>query len=250
MWKVGEIAAKTGLSIRTLHHYDEIGLLSPTVRTEAGHRKYSDADVQRLQQIVSLKQLGLSLEQIKDVLENKRIGLADVLRMHAKRVDDEIRAYNQVGKRLRFLLRLLDRHKKPKSESLFEAIKEMEAMESVDYSKYYTPEQLKQLDERGKSYGDEAMRAAEKEWQELIAKAQRLAARNADPAGEEAQKLAKRWNELIQAFTGGDKGIEQSLSNMYSQEKGMRDAMGMDEVTMTWVGKAMAAAITSSEQAS
>src|SRR6201988_5498959 len=62
--KVGELAKRTGLTVRTLHHYDEIGLLKPSLHTEAGHRLYTAADVARLQQVLSLRQLGFSLEQV------------------------------------------------------------------------------------------------------------------------------------------------------------------------------------------
>jgi DNA-binding transcriptional MerR regulator len=72
VWKVGELAGRTGLTLRTLHHYDRIGLLSPCGRTGsnhgAGHRLYTAADVARLQQILSLKMLGFSLEQIREYL--------------------------------------------------------------------------------------------------------------------------------------------------------------------------------------
>jgi DNA-binding transcriptional MerR regulator len=60
-WKVGELAERTGVSVRTLHHYDEIGLLSPPWRTEVGHRLYSVRDILRLQQIRSLRALGFGL---------------------------------------------------------------------------------------------------------------------------------------------------------------------------------------------
>ena len=63
-WKTGELAKLTGLTIRTLRYYDQIGLFSPSGRTEAGYRLYTESDLARLQQILSLKELGLSLEQI------------------------------------------------------------------------------------------------------------------------------------------------------------------------------------------
>src|SRR5438128_9914377 len=61
--KVGELARRTGLTIRTLHHYDEIGLVKPSLHTESGHRLYTAADVARLQQVLSLRQLGFALEE-------------------------------------------------------------------------------------------------------------------------------------------------------------------------------------------
>ena len=63
-WKVGELAAHTGLSVRALHHYDEIGLLSPSARTPSGHRLYAHADVERLQQVQSLRSMGMSLDEV------------------------------------------------------------------------------------------------------------------------------------------------------------------------------------------
>ena len=67
--KVGELAKRTGLTIRTLHHYDEIGLLKPSGHTESGHRLYTADDIARLQQVISLRQLGFSLEEVRDCLD-------------------------------------------------------------------------------------------------------------------------------------------------------------------------------------
>ena len=73
--RVGELAKRTGVSVRTLHYYEEIGLLAPSRRSEAGYRLYGDADVVRLQQIMSLRQLGFSLEQIRDCLHRDDVPL-------------------------------------------------------------------------------------------------------------------------------------------------------------------------------
>src|SRR4051794_29342440 len=69
-WRVGELAKATGLTVKTLHHYDEIGLLRPSGHTDAGHRLYCKRDLGRLQQILSLRLLGFSLEQIGDALSD------------------------------------------------------------------------------------------------------------------------------------------------------------------------------------
>ena len=67
-YRVAQFAALTGVSIRTLHHYDSIGLLSPTDRSEAGHRLYSAEDLLTLQQILTLRYLGFELRQIGELL--------------------------------------------------------------------------------------------------------------------------------------------------------------------------------------
>lgn len=69
-WRVGELAKATGLTVKTLHHYDEIGLLKPSGHTDAGHRLYTKRDLARLQQIVSLRSLGFALDQIGAALED------------------------------------------------------------------------------------------------------------------------------------------------------------------------------------
>ena len=73
VWKIGELAKRTGLTVRTLHHYDEIGLLSPAERSDGGHRVYDEAAVQRLYRIVSLRSLGFPLDAIADALDGERL---------------------------------------------------------------------------------------------------------------------------------------------------------------------------------
>src|ERR1700733_1550073 len=89
-WKVGDLARKTGLTVRTPHHYDEIGLLKPSLRTEAGHRLYTTGDVVRLQQVLSLRQLGFSLEEILGCLDQPGFEPVQVLRLHVQRLREQI----------------------------------------------------------------------------------------------------------------------------------------------------------------
>src|SRR5688572_29829188 len=84
--KVGEVARRTGITARTLHHYDEIGLLQPSEQTEAGHRLYTEDDIAVLQKIVSLRQLGFSLDQIGKVLREPDRTLPQVLDLHLAEV--------------------------------------------------------------------------------------------------------------------------------------------------------------------
>jgi MerR family transcriptional regulator, thiopeptide resistance regulator len=84
---------------------------------------------------------------------------------------------------------------------------------------YYTPEQLAQLKQRAGQLGPDAIRAAEQEWPQLIAKAQALMDAGAPPADPQVQAVARRWKELVDAFTGGDPGIAESLGNLW-KEKG------------------------------
>jgi MerR family transcriptional regulator, thiopeptide resistance regulator len=79
---VGELAKLTGITVRTLHHYDEIGLVQPSDRSRAGYRLYGDDDVLRLQQVLVYKELGLPLDEIAAVLDDPAFARGDALERH------------------------------------------------------------------------------------------------------------------------------------------------------------------------
>lgn len=82
-YTVGKVAELAGVTVRTLHHYDEIGLLSPNGRTGTGYRRYDDADLERLQQIMYYRELGFALEEIAAILDDPQSDArAHLLRQH------------------------------------------------------------------------------------------------------------------------------------------------------------------------
>src|SRR5919199_5642064 len=89
-WKVGELAKRTGLSVRALHYYDEMGLLSPSRRTEGGHRLYTTDDVVRLQRIKSLRQLGFTLREVRECLDRPDFPLRRVIQLHLTRLKERM----------------------------------------------------------------------------------------------------------------------------------------------------------------
>src|SRR5260370_1968019 len=88
--KVGELAKRTGLTIRTLHHYDDIGLLKPSLHTESGHRLYTAGDVARLQQVLSLRQIAFSLEEVRACLDRPGFSPLEVIRLHVARLREQM----------------------------------------------------------------------------------------------------------------------------------------------------------------
>src|SRR5258708_34448094 len=81
-WKVGALARATGLTVRTLHYYDEIGLLPPSARLAGGHRLYDAADAARLYRLIRLRQLGFPLDQVDAVLAGPEWQLAPASERH------------------------------------------------------------------------------------------------------------------------------------------------------------------------
>jgi MerR family transcriptional regulator, thiopeptide resistance regulator len=233
-WKVGALAEQTGLTVRTLHHYDESGLLSPSARTDAGHRLYTDADVQRLQQITSLRSLGFGLDQIRDLLQHARLAPLDIIRMHAARLREQIARQQQIVERLDALTSGFASRQSASVDDLMAAIKEMTMFE-----KYYTPEQLEYLKQRAETVGAERMSEVGAEWPRLIAEVRAEMEKGTDPSEPRVQELARRWNGLVEEFTGGDAGIRQSLANLYREES---QVQGMDVAGMRPVAEYIARA--------
>lgn len=231
-FKVGELAGRTGLSVRTLHHYDEIGLLSPSRRTEAGHRIYSAEDVVRLQKIRSLRSLGFGLEEIRALLEAPGLSLGKTLELHMSGLRDQIRARQEFLQRLALVARRLSSAGEASAEDLVDTAMEVIEM-SERIEKYYTPEQLEYLEGRRREFGEEQIRAFEAEWQTLIAAVKTEMQAGTDPSDERVQRLARRWMELVEAFTGGDPGIARAVGNLWRQEENIH---GIDTAEMREMG--------------
>ena len=236
LWKVGELAKQTGLTVRALHHYDEIGLLTPSQRSASGYRLYDGEDIARLLQILSLRQLGFSLDEVRDSLAKPELSLPRVLELHIARLRDGIELQRRLCSRLETVA---ERLRSSEVVSVEEFLETMEVMNM--FEKYYTPEQLQQLEERKKMLGEEHIRQVEQEWPQLIAQVRAEMDKGTDPASETMQRLSKRWMELVQEFTGGDPGIAQSVKNLYRNEPSAQQRTGLDPGIMTYVNQAVAA---------
>jgi MerR family transcriptional regulator, thiopeptide resistance regulator len=205
-WRVGELARQAGLTVRTLHHWEERGLLAPSERTGAGYRLYSDEDVRRLYRIAALRDLGLSLGEIREALERDG-GLRAVVERQLEALDRRM----EHDARLRELLvRVLESHDSADLLATVEMIRMSD--------RYYTPEQQAELARRREQLGPEGMEQAQRDWAELIAAMEAEREAGTDPADPRVQELARRWSELIEAFTGGDPGIRASLQRMYEEQ--------------------------------
>ncbi|NOU94715.1 MerR family transcriptional regulator [Paenibacillus sp. LMG 31456] len=106
-WKVGDLAKLTGLTVRTLRFYDQIGLFSPSGQTESGHRLYSESDLSRLHQILSLKELGLSLEEIKSALTGGQISPLEIVNLQIGRIKEQIRLQQKLLEQLGHVSKLM-----------------------------------------------------------------------------------------------------------------------------------------------
>ena len=232
MWKIGELARRTGLTVRTLHHYDSIGLLSPAERSEGGHRVYGEDDVRRLYRIVSLRSLGFPLDAIAAVLDRDGLDARAAVANHLQRLEDQIARDRALRRTLRSLLDRLD------TEDFLTTIEEM-----TMHQRYYTPDQLDKLEQRRRSIGEDTIKDVEREWAEIFATLRAEMEAGTDPADPKLRPIAQRGRELLAMFTGGDAGIKQSLNEMWQNEDPAKLSHGMvDAEVMAYYGRVQAAA--------
>ena len=238
--KVGELARRTGLTIRTLHHYDEIGLLKPSQHSEAGYRLYTAGDVARLQQVLSLRQLGFSLEEVRDCLDRPGFSPLESIRLHIGRLREQVEMQRELCEKLEAIAAHFRAAEEVSADEFLKVIERMTMIES-----YYTPEQMESIKKRGEQMGEEAIRQSQVDWAELIAEVRAEKEKGTDPADPKVQAMARRWMDLVNGFTGGDPGIAQSLKrlwkeqgdNIVAQHKMENDPRDVSE----YIGRAMAA---------
>lgn len=123
-WKVGDIAKLTGLTVRTLRYYDQISLFSPSEHSDSGHRLYNEADIRRLQQILSLKELGLSLEEIQSMLQGRTYAPSDLVAIQIERVRQTIKTQQKLLAELEHVAERM-RHQEPPSVDEFISLLEI-----------------------------------------------------------------------------------------------------------------------------
>ncbi|MDF0532625.1 MerR family transcriptional regulator [Tsukamurella sp. 8F] len=208
MYRIGEVADATGLTVRTLHHYDEIGLVTPAARSTTGHRLYADADLRRLYVVSALRQMGVPLAAAASVLDGA-VPLGEVLGRQLEYLDEQVAVLSALRSRVSGVLASLERSPVDSSD-LLDLIRKVNAVDEVA-RKYFTNEQLAGIERRvDPQQASETTRA----WGELIPQVQRAIDGGVDPASAEAAGLAERWMALLQRFHGGDDEVREGLYRM------------------------------------
>lgn len=216
MYQVRQFAKLAGVTVRTLHHYDHLGLLKPCSHSEAGYRLYTDADLIRLQQIITLKFIGVSLQQIRELLDGRPLNLAELLKMQRMMLEEKQRSIQQAIQAIRQAEVFATAGTDPDSETITNIIQVITMATNNEWvNSYYTQEQLDSLAARATP---ETLAEGQRAWGELIADIEQAAANGLDPASQEARKLIERQEELIGGFTGGDAEIRENLNKLWSDK--------------------------------
>ena len=233
---VSQVARRTGVTV-TLHHYEACGLLRPTARSAAGYRLYGEAELRRLQHIVSLKALGLTLDAIRCSLDTDAPSLAEAVCRQAHRLRETTAHQHALLLRLENLQQRLAAGAAIDGDTFLKTIEASTIMEN-----YLTTEQQQAVQQRGEILGAARIREVEQAWPQVIAGMTAALQLDRDPASEEVQALAAKWRALLREFTGGDAGIQHSLNRMFSEEPAtMQQHTGIDPALLAYACRAIAA---------
>ncbi|MFZ3964998.1 MerR family transcriptional regulator [Enterobacter hormaechei] len=227
--QVGELAKRAGITVRTLHHYEQTGLLLPSARSAAGYRLYNLADVQRLHMIQTLAKAGLELAEIRDFLEQRSLSLAELLDGQITLLDKQLRSIHTLRNRLVELRTGLTDDATPDLESWLQTLELMNM-----YDRWFSKEELQQLPF-----------AVEKEaladiWSCLVTEVKHLLEQNVSVTDARATDLASRWMERLEQDTAGKPEFLTRLNEMHSVEPQMQEQTGITPEITDYITRAFA----------
>jgi len=215
MLKVGELARRSGLTVRTLHHYDSIGLLKPSGRSDAGYRLYNRDDVARLHQVQALRRFGMALADIGQFLAKPGASLPDLIARQIDSLDRQIAEAAKLREQLTALRGQLLAGEEPELATWLTTLEQMTV-----YDKYFTKEELAQLP----IYSDPA---APEEWAKLIEAVGQKMAAGVPPSDPTVQELAEKWMATFSRQSGHSVEMMHRLDNMWSREEEYRKQSGV-----------------------
>jgi DNA-binding transcriptional MerR regulator len=230
-YTTSQFAQKAAVTARTVRFYDNVGLLSPSGSTEAGYRLYSDEDLWSMQQILALKFLGFSLEEIKACLQTDPERLRETLATQKAMMQEKRSQLDAVISAIEKAETVLQSNQ-GNWESIVNVIQVMQMEQNKEWvnkyltpeqqqkmaevsSKSYSPEAARKIADWGKGWTEEDQKRASQQWEAVFAELRRLVAERKDPTGAEGQALAKQHSELIGQFTRGDADVEAGLKQWW-----------------------------------
>lgn len=226
LFQAREFAELTGVTVRTLHHYDRLGLLKPSRYSRAGYRLYREGDVARLEQIVALKFIGFSLSEITNILKRGPFDLKTTLRRQREAIMEKRQRLDIAIQAIQRAEYVIGTAKEPGWETFVKIIEVINMQNDMNWSKkYYSEEAQAEITKRAATIPREVIEQTQRDWATLIKEVETAVAAGEDPVSEKSQALAARWSELIKGFTGGNAEIQKGLNKMYADRNNWPSSM-------------------------
>ncbi len=222
--QAGELARRAGITVRTLHHYEHIGLLTPSTRSAAGYRLYNLADVKRLHMIQVLAKAGMELAAIKDYLARETRPLNVLLNEQIIMLDAQMRTIQTLRQHLVTLKHGIESGEEPDLESWLLTL-ELTKM----YDRWFSAEELRELPF---ATPDEERNRV---WAQMVAEAKALMAQGCPVDDQKAMDLATRWMTRLEEDTARRPEFLTRLNEMHLVEPQMREQTGIDDETIHFI---------------
>ncbi len=243
-WQAKQLADLANVSVKTLHHYDKIGLLSPSCRADNGYRLYTEKDLFTLQQIMALKTLGFELTQIKKLLEQS-IDVKETLMMQADLLQQKSNKLLSAANFIKETLSSLDNNKSFNWQmitKLLEVFKMTEQLDNQWVASVLDGDDLAQYAQfeasKKKNYSASKRKAFEAEWTDIVRGIQEHM--HEAPDTTHAISLGKRTMDLINPLYGPDNAnIKNKIWHEGFKKGKNQNAHGMIAEMANWLDKAI-----------
>ncbi len=223
-FRIQEFAKLAGVTVRALHHYDRLKLLSPAHRSERGYRLYCHEDLGRLERILVLRYLGLSLREIAALL-NTPVGrgtepLTVTLARQRAALSERRDGLDRVLHAIEHAQRRAEDDPAESEWLLYQTIlEEIQMQEATDWTeKYYSPKAIEALSERRAALTSEEKTEIHARWQALFSDIQSALDREVPPDSADGRAMVARWMRLADEFTLGNLEIGEGFRRMYDDE--------------------------------
>ncbi len=225
--KVGELARRSGVTVRALHHYDSIGLLRPSGRSESGYRLYDRDDVARLHGIQAMRQMGVPLAEMAPLLDGGTAALQKILARQAGALDQELARLQALRERVGVIGQLLAGGGQPAFDDWLSALAMMNTLE-----RYFSAGELSRAFERWARTADD--------WPPLVQALRAAMARGVEAHAVEIQPLVGQWIDLATRWMDGDIGFLGRWGRMLREQPGLPLPAGLDLALLDFVDRAIA----------
>lgn len=224
MYTIKKVADMAGVSVRTLHYYDDVGLLTPEVSKDNGYRMYSDADIERLQQILFFKELDFGLEEIKSIIDSPGFDRREALTAHKEILIKKKNRLNDLIVTVDKTIDSIERRMKMSKEEMF---KSFDMKEIEEHQKKYANE-VKEKYGNSDAYREsqeKTSKYSKEDWANVMGRAGEIQIRIAelidrDPADREVQQAIGEWRQHItESFYNCTPEIFRGLGEMYTADE-------------------------------
>jgi DNA-binding transcriptional MerR regulator len=237
---IGAFAAQAGVSVRTLQYYDRIGLLKPSARSEGGRRLYTPHDFPRLQQIVTFKLIGLSLDQIRNLLATDTAGIQKILQQQRQALAARRAQLDAIIRALDAAQQAAEPAGEIARDKFVDIIREVVmSTDTAWLARFLTADQQEQIHRNRAGMRLSAQRGEGLAWKQLFDDIRVYLA--GEPDDERARALAARWQEALQTtYAQGDRALQANLTAAYAQ---LADRADVTAEARAWLDSVRAAAI-------